>query len=330
MQKRIGFLGALALATGALVSACDDTCIGEGCCEDCCEGADCLPPSIHGAATPWESFEGRLGAAPSGTLLLRLTSGESACSAEPWVTWITCTVDGEWEAEIPLPPSLQLAGATVELAELADLGAGPNLAKGVDQEGCNIGISPLEGTLEVVSIDESNVTVRLSNTSSDVEGLESEFTVPRCQNPDLPQQAVAMSESQLVAAYPARVAGGADEAPQEPAVTEPLHIFIDVSEPAAGAVCSDPRALAAGCNPARSTIEVTLGLDQQYPGSYEVSDFVSIEGRSSEPVEDASCNATVTQWTSGTVEIVAITPQLVHVRVDDGTSVVDAIATRCQ
>lgn len=331
MDKRIGLLGALAITTGALVAGCDDQCIGDKCCgEECCDNDDCLPPTVHGAATPWESLDGQFGAAPPGTLLLRLTSGESTCSDEPWVSWISCTVDDEWEALIPLPPALQLAGASVDLADLADLREA-SLALATNQDGCSIDTQALSGTLEVVSIDENNVTVRLSNTSPTAEGLDAEFSIPRCQNPSLPQQAVAMTESQLASKYPTRIAGpdDGDAAPREPAVTEPLHIFIDVSDPALGAQCSDPRALAEGCDPARSTLEITLGLNEQFAGSYPVSPTVVVESRGNELLENDTCNPVLTSWTSGTVEIVAITPSLVHVRVDDGVSVVDAIATRC-
>lgn len=330
MHKRIGLLGALAVATSALISGCDEPCPSDNCCgDDCCEGDDCVTPVSHGVATPWEGFGGELGAAPSGTLLLKMTSGEGFC-ADPWVSELACGETVAWEVDVPLPPALQFVGSVVNLADLADLG-GATVRQTVGKGGgCDIDEQVLEGKLEVVAINEQNVTVRFSETSPAIAELEEEQSVPRCQNPELPQQAVAMSESQLTAVYPTQISGGAeDAAPREPPVTEPLHIFIDVSDPAAGAQCSDPRALSAGCDPARSTIEITMGIDQQFPGSYPLGEFVTVETRSNELLENDSCNAAVDAWTSGTVDIVAITPTLVHVRVDDGIAVVDAIATRC-
>lgn len=329
-MNKLGLLGAAVVAVGALiVSACDDSCVGD-CCgeEECCGDASCLPPATHGVATPWESFGGELGAAPSGTLLLKLTSGEGFCS-EPWVTDLPCE-EGEWEVDVPLPPALQIAGATVDLGELADLGGAKLRLPVADGDACTFEEQALAGSLEIVSINESNVMVRLSNTSPAVAELETELNVPRCQNPELPQQAVALSESQLTAAYPARIGGAGDQAaPREPPVTEPLHIFVDVSDPALGAACVDPLALSGGCDPARATLQITLGLNEQYAGSYVLGETVTVEERSSELLENDACSPLVEAWTTGTVDIVAITPTLVHVRVSNGTKTVDAVATRC-
>ena len=317
----------LLFASSALHLGCSSVlCEDNGCCEgdaDCCEGDACNPPVTRGVATPWESFGGELGAAPSGTLLLKLTSGEGFC-AEPWVSELSCA--GAWEADIPLPPSLQFAGAKAALSDLIDLGGGATFRRADPAEGdsCQMGEGGFPGDIEVVSINESYVTVRVTTTEQALSELEEEYTVPRCQNPELPQQAVAMVQSQFDAIYATKDRAGIGE--PEPAITEPLHIFIDQSEPAASAVCEDPLGSLGECI-SRSTLQVVLGLDQQFPGTYTLASGVTVSSLQS---TEAACLPASEEWTEGTVEVLAITPKLVHVRVTNGADLtVDAVATRC-
>ena len=333
-MRVLGSLGfATFLALGAM--GCDpELCESANCCVDECCGEDCNPVLFAGVATPWESVTTRTGAAPSGTLLIKLSSGEGFC-AEPWVSEFSCTDAGAWEVEVPLPPALQYVGAVVSLDQLEELGAGPTYrsTEGTD-EGCSEGV--LSGNLEVVAIDEFAVEVRFSELSPTIAELEEAKLIPRCQNPDLPQQAVALNQSQLDSLYAARIAGGSgagggagDAAAPEP-ITEPLHVFIDRSEPAAGALCADPLARLGECSGTRATLEVVLGIDNQFPGTFSIADGSGVTVSELTSPSGALCSSEVTPWSVGSVEVVAITPTLVHVKVDGGAQgVVDAVATRC-
>lgn len=333
-MRVLGSLGfATVLALGAM--GCDpELCESANCCVDECCGEDCNPVLFAGVATPWESVATHTGAAPSGTLLIKLSSGEGFC-AEPWVSEFSCTDAGAWEVEVPLPPALQYVGAVVSLDQLEELGAGPTYrsTEGTD-EGCSEGV--LSGNLEVVAIDEFAVEVRFSELSPSIAELEEAKLIPRCQNPDLPQQAVALNQSQLDSLYAARIAGGSgagggagDAAAPEP-ITEPLHVFIDRSEPAAGALCADPLARLGECSDTRATLEVVLGIDNQFPGTFSIADGSGVTVSELSSPSGALCSSEVTPWSVGSVEVVAITPTLVHVKVDGGAQgVVDAVATRC-
>jgi hypothetical protein len=328
-MRAIGSLGFATLMAFAAPGCDPDICESADCCVDECCGEDCNPAVFSGVATPWESVATRSGAAPSGTLLIKLSSGEGFC-AEPWVSEFSCSVAGAWEVEVPLPPALQYAGAVVALDQLEELGAGPTIISttGTD-EGCVEGV--LLGNLEVVAIDEFSVEVRFTEISPSISELEGSKLVPRCQNPDLPQQAVALNQSQLDSLYAARIAGGSgagggDAAPEP--ITEPLHLFIDRSEPAEGALCADPLARLGECSDTRATLEVVLGIDNQFPGTFAIGDSVSVSELTT--ASGALCSSEAAPWTVGSVEVVAITPTLVHVKVDGGAQgVVDAVATRC-
>lgn len=312
------------LAIGCTTVLCGDA---DGCCEEdgsnCCLDESCNPPAAQGVAIPWESFEGQRGPAPSGTLVVKLTSGEGFC-AEPWISELGC--DGSWEVDVPLPPALQFQGAKVSLEDLEGLG-GATFRRNDPAEGdvCEVGEGTFSGELEVLAIDESSLIVRVTTTEPALADLADDYVIPRCQNPELPQQAVAMAESKLDSIYAEKDRAGF-EAPEEPAVTEPLHVFVDQSDPAAGAVCEDPLGMFGECT-SRSTLSVVLGVDHQFPGTYTVADGIIVSSlRSSE----GSCFPESEVWTTGTVEVLAITPKLVHVRVTDGESTAaDAIATRC-
>ena len=325
-MKTVGALLLLVTSSALIVGCSTVVCTDDNdCCEEanCCEGEACNPPVSHGVAIPWESFDGDRAPAPSGTLALKLTSGEGFC-AEPWVGQLSC--DGSWDADIPLPPSLQFAGAKASLADLADLGGATfRRADAAEGDSCQMGEGSFTGNLEVVAINEFNVTVRVTTDEPALADLEAEYTVPRCQNPELPQQAVALVQSKLDSIYPTKDSEGFGAEP-EPAVTEPLHVFIDQSEPAAGAVCEDPLGTLGECV-SRSTLTVVLGVDHQFPGTYTVADGVAVSSmRSSEE----ACFPESEVWATGTIDVLAITPKLVHVRVTDAEGLTaDAVATRC-
>ncbi len=328
-------LGSLGFATFLALGAvgCDpDVCESASCFVDECCGEDCNPVLFAGVATPWESVATRTGTAPSGTLLIKLSSGEGFC-AEPFVSEFSCAGASAWEVEVPLPPALQYVGAVVSLDQLEELGAGPTYrsTEGTD-EGCSEGV--MSGNLEVVAIDEFSVEVRFSDLSPSIAELEESKLVPRCQNPNLPQQAVALNQSQLDSLYATRIAGGSgagggDPGAPEP-ITEPLHVFIDRSEPAAGALCADPLARLGECSDTRGTLEVVLGIDNQFPGTFSVAEGSGVTVSELTSATGGLCSSEVTPWSVGSVEVVAITPTLVHVKVDGGAQgVVDAVATRC-
>jgi len=328
MDKRDGLSSVLLMVSACFAAGCESTLPCDS--SDCCEG-DCVPAFTRGAAVPWESFDGELGPAPSGTLLLKISSSQGSCG-EPWVTELACGGnEAAWEVDVPLPPALQYIGAVVDLADLADVKS-PSLRQAVTEgDNCSIEESPLTGSLEVIAMNEISVTVRFSDTAPAVADLEAELTVPRCQNPELPQQAVALSETLLGTIYAPRIAGGAEEdvgAP-EPAVTEPLHIFVDRSDPAGGAVCVDPRGFNAGCDPTRTTLEIVLGVDQQYPGTYSLGELVTVTSTTTSADAEGVCSEVSEAAIEGSVAVIAITPTLVHVRVDTGGPVTDAVATRC-
>jgi len=283
-------------------------------------------------ATPWESLGGENGPAPAGTLLIKLTSAEGFCAA-PWVSELACGEEAAWEVEFPLPPPLQFAGATVDLAELAELGGASfrqTTAGGAD---CSIEAGTLSGTLEVISIDETQLEVRVTSASPSIAELEQGLIVPRCQNPELPQQAVAMTQSQFDLIYGLR--DGAPEAEAEDAAAEPypmeevLRVFVDRSSPAVGAVCADPLALLGDCQ-SRTTLDILLPIGSQGPAVYDLATSGITVTELASSLGEAECTRSDTLWTSGELEILAITPTLIHVALNDGAgTVVDAIATRC-
>ncbi len=303
---------------------CDDSA---DCCEgaDCCVGDECNPQPSHGVAIQWESLASENGPAASGTLLLKLTSGDGVC-ADPWLSELTCE-EGAWEAEIPLPPSAQFVGATISLADLGDLGGATFRRPTSADADCSIESGVLGGTLEVVAINETSVQVRVTGGDPEFEDLALGVSVPRCQNPELPQQAVAMFEGLLSTLYAPKFAGDG-EAPAP--IQEPLHVFIDQSDPIVGATCADPLALMGGCESPRATLEVVFDTNSQYPGTFELgTSGVTITERTSSAGIDA-CEGGMTAWDSGSVVILAVTPSLVHVRVTDAEgAVVDAVATHC-
>ncbi len=319
--------------TALLAAGCSSVvCESDGCCDQdsCCEGGACLPPTPHGVATPWESLAGEKGPAPAGTLLLKLTSGEGFCAA-PWVSELSCGEEAAWEVEFALPPPLQFAGATVDLAELADLG-GASYRQTTAGADCSIEAGTLSGTLEVVSIDETQLEVRVTSATPSLGELEQGLIVPRCQNPELPQQAVAMTQSQFDLLYALRDGepeAEAEDAAAEPFIEETLRVFVDRSSPAAGATCVDPLALFGDCQD-RTTFDITLPIGWQGPGTYDLLGSDIIVNEATSLVGEAECTRAESSWTSGQLEIIANTPTLLHVVLDDGAgTVVDAIATRC-
>lgn len=331
-------LGALPLlAIGLQLAACSTVL-----CEDdeCCEGEACVPPPppSDGVAVPWEAFDGSRGPAAPGTLVLKLTNGEGFCQS-PWLDGIDCS--GGWEADIPLPPSAQFAGAIVNLADLGDLGGGATFRDSGPGEGdsCQLDEGSLTGQLEIVSISPTDVTVRLSGASPSLDGFEEELTLTRCQNPELPQQAVVLRAQQVAALYPNRdTAGfpedGLQEDPAPPEPPEPLHVFIDLTDPSIGAVCEDPLGVLGGCDVDRLTLEIVIGVDHQFPGGSELSPIDEAGQGMEVSVLRASagdvCLSEAEGWTAGSVEIIAITPSLVQVRaIDAEGAVVEAVATRC-
>lgn len=335
MTKLPVFAALLVLTTAGLAACEDDTapCAADGCCgdaSDCCDGGDCCfdgecEPLAQGAAIAWESLAAEKGPAPSGTLFLKLTSGTGMCSA-PWVSDLACE-DGAWEADIPLPTSAQYVGAKVALADLEALGGAVVRTPSSAEPSCSFESQPLEGTLEVVAINENRVEVRVSGADPAIPDLASGVSATRCQNPDLPQQAVAMFQSVFDGLYAEKIGAPEDE-PVPP--QEVLHVFIDRSDPIVGAKCSDPLATLGGCDPARSTLQVTFDLDAQYTGTFEVgASSVTVTERTSATIEGV-CEGSQATWETGAVVVLAITPSLLHLRLTDAEgAVVDAYATHC-
>lgn len=311
------------------------------CQDECCEGDPCVPPppASDGVAVPWEAFDGSRGPAAPGTLVLKLTNGEGFCQS-PWLDGIDCA--GGWEVDIPLPPSVQFEGATVNLADLGDLGGGATFRDSGPGEGdsCQLEEGGLTGQLEIVSISPTSVTVRLSGASPSLDGFEEELTLTRCQNPELPQQAVVLRAQQVAALYPNRdteFPGGGDglqEDPAPPEPPEPLHVFVDLTDPSIGAVCEDPLGVLGGCDVDRLTLEIVIGIDAQFPGGFDLSPLneagQGMEVRALRASAGDVCLSEADAWATGAVEIIAITPSLVQVRAIDGDgAVVEAVATRC-
>lgn len=316
----------------SLLAACDPD-VRWPCEGECCEEDGCLPPPPDGVAIPWESFAGERGPAPSGSLLLTASSTGGSCTA-PYVATLDCTSgDGAWTLELPIPPALQFPGATASLVDLAALGGGATFAR-VNGAGdlCFLESGPLDGSVEVVSVSDYDLGVVIS--SSWLGDLE--LTLSRCFDPELPQRAVAVSQSRLDAIYANRDVGGgpgdAEIGAPEPPPAEPVYVFVDRSEPALGAVCADPRALQQGCQQGFSQLEVFLPPEVQAPGVYDLSSsVVTVTERIATVLEDgANCTVEALAYSSGTVEVLTFGASLVHVivSVDDGGPI-DALAPVC-
>jgi hypothetical protein len=161
------------------------------------------PPGVsdEGVAVRWDALGGGVVSAPADTLLLAFGSEAASC-ADPLASAPTCGPALAWKAEIPLPAELQYAGAVVDLESLIDVGFGPfySGSQGEADGACSGGGGTLLGTLEVLAIDASSVTVRISDAFGFGDEVDGTRTLLRCDGgPTEPVSgdAVALTQEQL-------------------------------------------------------------------------------------------------------------------------------------
>jgi hypothetical protein len=157
---------------------CGPTIILEG-GDGGCGTDDCSPDAIGGVVTPWETMRFPFwlpenDIAPPGTLAL-VYGGDTPWECGALEFPPTCTFTPGWHVVIPLPPELQRPGARIDLDELRQIGIGPSLMESGGSGLCGTG--SLHGTLEVLAVDASSVTIRLTETDPEFTGKR---TLLRC------------------------------------------------------------------------------------------------------------------------------------------------------
>jgi hypothetical protein len=264
------------------------------------------------------------------TLVLVFGSEPVACAA-PTGLGESCP-PAEWKVHIPLSVQNQHPG-TYLLADLVEEGVagGPYMeeqGQNQDAADCWWGAGTFfGGTLEVISIDDAQVTFRLSG--SDKPEADGVRTVPICGG-GAPQatNAIAMTEAQLDATYPPTPSGSSSSG-GEPPPSDRLFVFIDQSPTPAGLVCSDPYGYDAMCTTERNVLIVSLTPDLLTPGVYPMSNPGISVGTSETGPSDGTgeCwGGGSGGWTDGTVEVVAVDGASIELVVSGGP-VVTAHAT---
>ncbi len=212
----LGFFGAALLVASALgTTACSSTVIGGSGSETGEGGSSATGPSDGGSTgtgqgggyqalavlasemTWWDQTDGDVGSSGN------TTSGSGGNGVDPNMLYIEianygqqcgvapisdCSQGTTWQVSIGIPPALQVPGVlqlSNESLISTQNGTGSNGSNPGGSEDCwGGGGSFIDGTLEIVSIDATQVVVRLSGTSVDIlpesVSADGDYTVPRC------------------------------------------------------------------------------------------------------------------------------------------------------
>jgi hypothetical protein len=335
-----------ALAWSAL--GCGSTVIGGGegggDLEPGCRVEDgCTQPpgvSDEGVAVRWDALGGGVVAAPADTLLLAFGSEAAAC-ADPLASSSICGPTLSWKAEIPLPAELQYAGAVVDLESLIDVGFGPfySGSQGEPDGACSGGGGTLFGTLEVLAIDASSVTVRITDAFGFGDEVDGTRTLLRCDGgPTEPVvgDAVALTQEQLddyFASLPDSGGSSSTTTGGGPAPDDRFFVFIDALGTTGGLSCNDPYAYSEECEVERRIVTLSLDPNQLEPGVYPIG-----PGGAGLTFSESGSNGDGSCWggggggfDEGTVEIVAVDESSIRVIVQSEflDVSIDATAARC-
>lgn len=284
-------------------------------------------------AVAWENLGDDVAPAPDGTLLLTFSSEPLSCG-NPHAELPHCEVPITWRADIPLPVESQFVGAVVDLESL-DVGYGSFFSVSLDEgDGlCSGGGGTLQGTLEVLAMDASSITVNLSGTDAFEVSLDGPRTFARCGAAPSAEPAIAMTDAELAALY---ADDGGGSSGQTGGGTEPsqgrLFVFVDASAAQQGLVCTDPYAYDQDCSVERKV--VTLGLDPEHQavGTYAIGDnAISLTTSEAGPNGDGTCwGGGSGGWNEGTVQVLAIDDNFIELSVVGGpTGSFTAKAARC-
>lgn len=299
------------------------------------------PPGVsdEGVAVPYEQLSGVV-PAPDDTLLLAFGSEAASC-ADPLASAPSCGPTLAWKAEIPLPADLQYAGAVVDLESLIDVGFGPfySGSQGEGDGACSGGGGTLFGTLEVLAIDASSITVRITDAFGFGDEVDGTRTLLRCDGGTVEpvrSAAVALTQEQYDDYYASLPdSGGSTTATTGggPAPDDRFYVFIDALGTTGGLSCSDPYAYSDTCEQERRVYTLSFDPNQLVPGVYPIG-----PGEVGLSFSETGSNGDGTCWggggggfDDGTVEIVSIDESSIRVIVQseflDGS--IDATASRC-
>lgn len=297
------------------------------------------PPGVsdEGVAVPYEELSGVV-PAPDGTLLLAFGSEAASC-ADPLASAPSCGPTLAWKAEIPLPADLQYAGAVVDLESLIDVGFGPfySGSQGEGDGACSGGGGTLFGTLEVLAIDASSITVRITDAFGFGDEVDGTRTLLRCDGGTEPVvgDAVALTQEQLDEYYASLPDSGGSSGTTGggPAPDDRFWIFIDALGTTGGLSCGDPYAYSEECEVERKIVTLSLDPNQLVPGVYPIGTTgVGLTFSESGSNGDGSCwGGGGGGFDDGTVEIVSVDASSIRVIVESeflGVSI-DATASRC-
>lgn len=304
--------------------------VDEGCAEP--------PGSDEGVAVPYEELSDVV-SAPAGTLLLAFGSERALC-ADPLALPEGCQPELSWKAKIPLPAELQYVGAVVELDSLIGVGFGPTYTGTQGEPGgaCSGGGGTLYGTLEVLAIDASSITVRISDSYSIGQEVDGTRTLLRCDGGTVEPvvgDAVALTQEQLDEYYASLPDSGGSSTTSGggPAPDDRFFVFIDALGTSGGLSCIDPYAYSEECEVERKIVTLAFDPNQLEPGVYPIGPTgVDLSFSESGSNGDGSCwGGGGGGFDEGTVEIVAIDASSIRVIVQSqylGGSI-DATAARC-
>lgn len=298
------------------------------------------PPGVsdEGVAVRWDALGGAVAEAPADTLLLAFGSERALC-ADPLANPEGCQPEFTWKAEIPLPAEFQYAGAVVDLESLLEVGYGPFYTGSQGEAGgaCSGGGGTLYGTLEVLAIDATSITVRLSDTHGFADEVDGTRTLLRCDGGTEPvvAPAVALTQEQLDEYYASLPDSGGSSGTTGggPAPDDRFWVFIDALGTTVGLSCSDPYAYSDTCEQERKIVTLSFDPNQLVPGVYPIGPTgVDLSFSESGSNGDGSCwGGGGGGFDEGTVEIVSVDASSIRVIVQSSflDASIDATAARC-
>ncbi len=301
------------------------------------------PPGVsdEGVAVRWDALGGAVAEAPADTLLLAFGSEAASC-ADPLASAPSCGPTLAWKAEIPLPADLQYAGAVVDLESLIDVGFGPfySGSQGEGDGACSGGGGTLFGTLEVLAIDSSSITVRITDAFGFGDEVDGTRTLLRCDGGTIEPEpvvgpAVALTQEQFDDYLDSILdgEGGSTTTGGGPAPADRFWVVIDALGNTGGLSCNNPYAQMDECEVERGIVTLDLDPNQLEPGVYPIGPGgVGLSFRESGPNGDGSCwGGFGGGFDEGTVEIVALDDSSIRVIVRSSflDASIDATASRC-